>query len=320
MPASRIRLFTAFAAVYTIWGSTYLAIRFAIETVPPFLMAGVRFVIAGAVLWIWARLRGAPRPSLANWGAAAVVGGLMLIGGNGSVVWAEQRVPSGLAALFSLTPFWMVLFDWARPGGRRPRAAIIAGLLCGFFGLLLLVGPVDLLHGRMAIDPLGAAVLALGSLAWAAGSIYTIRGARLPGSWILATGMQMAIGGALLLVLAGMTHEYSHFNASAVTPKSWIAVAYLIVFGAIIGYGAYVYLLRHTTPSRASTYAYVNPVIAVLLGWIFAGESLNARVMLAAVAIVAAVALIITHRAPLSAATASGQEGEPPLEEPSVVT
>src|SRR5216684_3504528 len=208
MSTSRIRLIIAFAAVYVIWGSTYLAIRFAIQTMPPFLMAGVRFVTAGAALWIWGRLRGAPSPKAANWVAASIVGALMLIGGNGSVVWAEQRVPSGLAALFSFTPSWMVIFDWARPGGVRPGGALIAGLLCGLVGLVLLVGPLDLLHGRMVVDPLGATVLFLGSLSWAAGSFYTTRGARLPHSWILATGMQMALGGVMLLLIAALAGEY----------------------------------------------------------------------------------------------------------------
>src|SRR5438552_13831432 len=158
MSSSRIRLIAAFAAVYVIWGSTYLAIRFAIQTLPPFLMAGARFVVAGVVLWIWARMRGAPEPSRANWVAAAVVGALMLIGGNGSVVWAEQRVPSGLAALFSFTPMWLVIFDWARPGGTRPGAAVAAGLVCGLLGLVLLIGPVSLLHCKTVVDPLGRTV------------------------------------------------------------------------------------------------------------------------------------------------------------------
>ncbi len=317
MPASRLRLLAAFAAVYVIWGSTYLAIRFAIQTLPPFLMAGARFVVAGGVLWIWALVRGTPKATAANWAAAAIVGALMFIGGNGSVVWAEQRVPSGLAALFSFTPMWMVLFEWARSGS-RPTSAVIGGLVCGLLGLVMLVGPADLLHGRMALDPLGAAVLFLGSLTWAIGSFYTTRGARLPHSWILATGMQMTLGGVLLLLLGILTGEHRHFDPSAVSLASWASFVYLTIFGSLIGYTAYVYLLRHTTPSRAATYAYVNPLIAVFLGWMFAGEALTPRVLLAALAIVGAVALIITHRAPVSA-TSSGV-GEPPLEEPEVVT
>jgi drug/metabolite transporter (DMT)-like permease len=168
----------------------------------------------------------------------------------------------------------------------------------------------------MVVDPLGATVLCLGSLSWAAGSFYTTRGARLPHSWILATGMQMALGGVMLLLIAALAGEYHQFHWSTTSLKSWVSLGYLTVFGAIVGYSAYVYLLRHTTPSHAATYAYVNPVIAVFLGWTFAGEPLNARVLLAAGTIVAGVALIITHRAPVAAAATGGK---PTIEEPTLV-
>ena len=260
-------------------------------------MAGSRYLIAGVALWVWARARGAPRPTRENWAAAIVVGALMLIGGNGSVVWAEQRVPSGLTALFSFTPMWMVIFDWVSRG-LRPSAWVIAGLLCGLAGLVLLIGPAELLHGRMAINPAGAAVLFVGSFAWALGSYYTTHGARLPRSWIMATGMQMAVGGAELFLVGLVAGELRGFSFSAVCTASWVALGYLTVFGAIVAYTAYVYLLRHTTPSRASTYAYVNPVIAVILGWFFLGEQLSLRMVLAALAIVVAVALIVSHRPP----------------------
>ena len=165
------RMIAAFAAIYFIWGSTYLAIRFAIETLPPFLMASTRFIVAGAVLYGWARLVGAPRPTRFHWSAAAVVGGLLLLGGNGGVVWAEQSVPSGLTALLvAMAPVWMALLDWARRGGVRPNGGASVGLALGFAGVVLLVGP-DVLVGGGQVNPIGALVLMLASLSWAAGSL-----------------------------------------------------------------------------------------------------------------------------------------------------
>jgi drug/metabolite transporter (DMT)-like permease len=292
----RWRLALAFIAVYLIWGSTYLAIRFAIETLPPFLMAGIRFVVAGGILYGWARLRGTPRPARAHWLGAAIVGTLLLVGGNGAVVWAEQYVPSGLAALIIATePFCVVLLDWARPGGERPTLPVVAGMLAGFVGVLLLIGPADLLGGGR-VHPGGALVLLLGSLLWAAGSLYAARGERLPRSPMLATGMNMLVGGAALLGLGSAVGEWGRLDLAAASLKSVLALLYLMIFGAIVGFTAYVYLLRNTTPARASTYAYVNPIIAVVLGWALAGEDISLRVGVAALAIIAAVVLI-THRA-----------------------
>jgi len=297
MSQNRLRLVLAFLAVYLIWGSTYLGIRFAIETLPPFLMAGTRFLVAGSVLYLWARRKGAAAPSGVNWITAGVVGTLLLIGGNGGVVWAETRVASGLAALLIATePFWIVLLDWLRPGGRRPGLAVAAGLLFGFIGVGLLVSPFDLIGGGR-VDALGAAAVVLASLSWAIGSLYTARGARLPASPTLATGMEMLIGGALFFPLSAATGEWAKFSLAAVSLKSALALLYLIVFGAIVAFTAYVYLLKNTTPARASTYAYVNPVIAVLLGWAFGGEAVTGRVVLAAAAIIAAVAVITRQQA-----------------------
>jgi drug/metabolite transporter (DMT)-like permease len=296
MSVGRFRLLAAFLAVYIIWGSTYLGIRFAIETIPPFLMAGARFLIAGAVLYLWARRRGAPAPTRVQWLVAGIVGTLLLIGGNGGVVWAEQRVPSGLTALLIATePFWIVVLDWLRPGGTRPTAGVVAGLLCGFVGVGLLVSPLDLIGGGR-VDPIGALAVILASLSWAIGSLYTARGARLPSSPMLTTGMEMLIGGVLFFVLGGALGEWSRFSPAAVSLKSVVALLYLLVFGAIMGFTAYMYLLKHAPPARVSTYAYVNPVIAVFLGWAMAHESVNGRVLLAAAAIVSAVMLITRHQ------------------------
>jgi drug/metabolite transporter (DMT)-like permease len=285
----------AFAAIYILWGSTYLAILFAIETLPPFWMAASRFLLAGSLLYAWARWRGAPPPTRLHWRGAAVVGALLLLGGNGGVVWAEQRVPSGLAALLVATvPLWMVMLDGVGSGWRRPPLQVLAGIAIGLGGVALLVGPGTLVGGQGA-DPVGAAVLVLASLSWAAGSLYARR-APLPSSPLLGTAMEM-IGGGLCLVVAGLVAgEHRRLDLAAASPKSLLAVAYLVVFGSLIGFTAYVYLLRHSRPALVATYAYVNPVVAVLLGWAFAGEPLSARTLLAGGIIVGAVVLITTHR------------------------
>ena len=293
----RWRVITAFAAVYLIWGSTYLAIRLAVETMPPFLMAGVRFLIAGAILYVWTRWRGTPQPTRAHWLAAAGVGGLLLLGGNGGVVWAAQHVPSGLTALLIATvPLWMALLNWLRPNGVKPGNGAIVGLLLGFVGIMLLIGPNKFASGQR-VDSLGATVLIIAALSWAVGSLYS-RQAKLPASPLLATGMEMLAGGALLLIAGLLFGEWTRFELSAPSLRSWLALSYLILCGALIGFTAYIWLLRVTTPAQASTYAYVNPVVAIFLGWAFAGEPLTGRTLLAAAIIVAAVVVITTQRAP----------------------
>lgn len=291
------RVLAAFAAVYLLWGSTYLAIRFAIESLPPLLMAGVRFLLAGAVLYASMRLRGQPAPERRHWAAAALIGGLLLLGGNGGVTLAERTVPSGVAALLvAMVPLWMVLVDWLRPGGVRPTRRVIAGLAVGFVGMIVLVGPSEL-AGAGKVDPRGAALVLCGSLAWSIGSIYA-RGAVLPKNAFVATGMEMMCGGALLLLAGAARGELSGLDPSAFTGRSLAAFAYLVVFGSLVGFTAYIWLLGVSTPARVSTYAYVNPVVAVFLGWALAGEPLTARVLVAAAVIVAAVAVITTGKRP----------------------
>jgi drug/metabolite transporter (DMT)-like permease len=292
---ARGKVIAAFAAVYTIWGSTYLGILFAIETLPPFLMAGLRFLIAGALLYAWVRRHGGPPPDRAAWRVAVIVGILLLGCGNGGVVWAEQLVPSGVAALIvAVVPCWMVLLDWVRPGGVRPSGQIVAGLALGLLGIALLVGPASIGTGER-VDPAGAGVLLFASFCWAAGSIYSRQ--RKPAVPPLeATAMQMLGGGAALLVAAVAAGELPEVNLAGVSLRSALAFVYLILFGSLIGYSAYVYLLRVSTAARASTYAYVNPVVAVLLGWAFADEPFTARMLIAATVIVAGVALITMAR------------------------
>jgi drug/metabolite transporter (DMT)-like permease len=285
----------AFAAVYVIWGSTYLAIRYAVETLPPLLFAGTRFMVAGLMLYGWARVRGAARPQPASWRTALVIGGLLLLGGNGAVVLAERTVPSGLTALLIATePLMVVLLDWARPGGLRPTGRVAMGLALGMVGMFILIGPAGM-TGASEINLFGAALLILATISWAAGSIYAAR-ARLQVSPILFAGMQMIAGGALLAIVGLVRGELSDFAFAAVSLRSLVSLGYLIVFGSLVAFTSYSWLLRVTPPSLAATYAYVNPVVAVLLGWAFAGEALSLRTMIAAAVIVAAVVLITTQQ------------------------
>ena len=303
----RLGMVAAFGAVYLLWGSTYLAILFAIETLPPYLMAAVRFLIAGAMLYIWVRLRGAERPTRTHWVAATIVGGLLLLGGNGSVVLAEQWVPSGSAALVIATvPLWMVLLDWARRGGVRPGLGTVLGILGGFAGVGLLVTPGDLAGGR-GLHPLGAGLLVFAALTWAAGSLYS-RKARLPSSVLLGTAMQMLCGGGLLLAAGVIAGEPAQLSVAAVSLRSVLALGYLIVFGSLVAFSCYIWILRVSPPALAATYAYVNPLVAVLLGWGLAGEVLNPRVWLATGLIVSSVLVITLHRGKPGAA----REQQPP--------
>jgi len=308
----RAEIALAFAAVYVLWGSTYLAIRIGVETIPPFLMAGLRHLTAGVLLYAWMRARGTPRPEPRHWRSAALVGGLLLLGGNGLVTWAEQRVPSGLAALIvASVPLWMTAID-AILRRERPHGVVLAGLALGLAGIAFLAAP-----GRFAggghVDPLGAAALLAASLFWATGSLVSRRVA-LPSATFLATAMEMIAGGAILLGVAGATGELGAVSLSAVSTRSLLALGYLIVAGSLVGFSAYIFLLGATTPARVSTYAYVNPVVAVFLGWIAAGESVTARTIVAAAIIVAAVALIIRHGAARPSA-ASPEEDDAPVEE-----
>lgn len=287
---ARAMILTAFAVVYVVWGSTYLAIRYAVETLPPFLMAGARFVLAGGILAIWAMWRDGERATPANWRAATIAGALLLLGGNGAVVWAEQRVPSGLAALLVATmPFWLVLADWLRPGGKAPRAGVALGIAMGLAGMIILVGPGSL--GGDAVDPVGAAVLTFGAASWAIGSLYA-REAPLPRNAVFGTGLEMLAGGALLLLLGAATGEPGRLDLSRASTASLAGFFYLVVFGSLIGFTAFAWLLRVATPAAVSTYAFVNPVVAVLLGWAIAHEPVSSRTIAAAAVIIGSVALI----------------------------
>jgi drug/metabolite transporter (DMT)-like permease len=305
--AARPRIVAAFAAVYLIWGSTYLAIRYAVATIPPFLMGAGRFLTAGMILYVWARRRGAGRPTRAEWRAACLTGVLLLVCGNGAVIWAEQHVASGIVALIvAVVPLWMVLLDWLRPGGVRPRSLVFVGLALGLVGLALLIAP-DLQSGAGHPDLWAVIVPVFGSFFWALGSIVSRYAARSSSSQ-LATGMQMLAGGAAFLAVSAAAGEPQHFDVHAVASTSVVGLLYLVTFGSLLGFTAYIYLLGATTPAKVSTYAYVNPVVAVILGWAIAGEPFTMRTALAAAVILVGVAIITLANVP---STARARESSP---------
>lgn len=269
----------AFAAIYLIWGSTYLAIQVGIETLPPFLMAGARFLLAGVPFYLWLRRRGYPAPTEEHWMSAILLGGLMMFGGNGLVTWSEQFVPSSVAAvLIATVPLWMTLLDRLAYGGAPLGLARVAGLLVGFTGVAILVAPsaseVD------DVNPVGAGALILAALLWGIGSLHSRR-VPVPDSPLMAAAMQMIGGGAVLVVVGSSGGEWSQLDISQVSLASVLAMLYLVVFGSIVALSAYVFLLRVTAASAVSTYAFVNPVVAVLLGWTIAGERLGPRALVA---------------------------------------
>ncbi|MHB1192489.1 MAG: EamA family transporter [Longimicrobiales bacterium] len=289
------RLLAAFGVLYVIWGSTYLAIRFAIETLPPLLMASARFLVTGTLLYVWARSRGAPRPTRSQWKSAVVVGGLLFVAGNGSVVVSEQWVASGLVALLvASVPLWMVVVDWLWGSGLRPSGRVVSGLLLGFAGVAFLAwGSGSGVAGGHQLA--GSILVVFGSAAWAGGSIYA-RHADVPRRPRLWVGMQMLAGGVFLLPVAAAGGEFARFDPAAVSLGSLLALAYLIVFGSLVAFSAYIWLLGVSTPARVGTYAYVNPVVAIFLGWALADEPLTFRSMVAAAIIVGSVVLITTER------------------------
>ena len=291
--ASLPAIWSALIVVYLIWGSTYLAIRYAVETTPPFLMAAVRFIISGGFLYALRSFKGDPRPETVEWRSAAIIGVFLLVGGNGGVAWAEQFVTSSLAALLVATvPLWMVLLDTLSPAGKRPSLMAISGILIGFVGVVLLIGSAA--SGADAANFSGAIALLLASFSWATGSIYG-KSAKLPASQLLGTSMQMLAGGVALMLLVIIRGEWSDFELAAVSPRSALALVYLTVIGSS-AFVAYVWLLRVAPTPLVATYAYVNPLVAVLLGYFLAQEPMTVRTLLAASLIIGSVVLVSTPR------------------------
>ncbi|HSI88214.1 MAG TPA: EamA family transporter [Pyrinomonadaceae bacterium] len=294
-----IILIAAFAAVYIFWGSTYLAIKYSIETLPPFLMAGVRFLIAGSILFGAARLsKQWERPTLAHWKTSAIVGTLLLLGGNGGVVLAQHYISSSLAALLVATePLWIVVLSWVWLRSGRPNWRVGAGLLIGFVGVWLLIGGKGggTAAGSEGGQLFGAVAVMAGALFWATGSIYGLK-APMPRSSLMSAGMQMIAGSVSLLIVGLIRGEAASFDPEAVSSASLYAMVYLIVFGSLIGFTAYSWLLKNARPTMVSTYAYINPVVAVILGWGIAGESLTGQMMIGAAIIVGSVALVTSQK------------------------
>ena len=282
---SRSRLLSAFAAIYVLWGSTYLAIRLAIDTIPPFLMAGSRFLAAGAALYALGVPSGLSRPTLRQWRNAAVGAVPLFVIGNGGVTWAEQAVPSGVAALIIATlPAWLLLLDWGYGGRRGPRAVEVIGIGLGLAGVAILSAPGG-------IDPLGAAVLLGAAVAWAIGSLFN-RYADLPASPALTAAMQMLVGGAVMVAFGLALGEAGRLEPTSLSWLSIAAVAYLVAV-AVVALPAYNWLLSVTSPALVGTYAFVNPVVAVLLGWAVVAEPVSERTGLAAGLVVIGVMLLV---------------------------
>ena len=291
------KVFLAFAALYTIWGSTYYAIQLAGKSVPPLLMAGTRFLVAGSILLAWCWISGALRRgdfTKRTWGAAAIVGvGLMLIG-NGGVAIAVQRIPTGISAVIvALTPMWLVLFDWAQQRGRRPSNAVFLGIAFGVAGIATLKLADG--GGEGQLDLIGILINIVATIGWAFGSIWGRTAAR-AASPVTACAMQMLAGGAILLVVSPFFESWSSVRVSELDAGFWLSWGYLIVFGSLCGFTAYIWLLQHVSAAKVGTYAYVNPIVALLIGMALNGERFTATQAMACGLILAGVMVITLFR------------------------
>jgi drug/metabolite transporter (DMT)-like permease len=288
---SRGGVIIASIALYLVWGVTYLANRVAVAELQSFALAATRFVVAGGLLYGWLRVRGVPAPNRAEWRAAAIAGMLLCLG-NAFVAWAVHLLPLGIAAvLVAMTPGFLVLFDWLRPDGRRPGARVAAGLILGIVGIVVLMSTRD--NGGRGFHPLGALCVLLGCIAWAAGSIYS-RSAPRPTSPFMLTASQMLSGGLALTPVALILGQFGEVGVTQLSVAWWQAFVFLVLFGSIIGFSAYIYLLSHSSPATAGSYAFVNPVIAAVIGAGLLDEQLAPRAFVAFAIILVAVALIVS--------------------------
>ncbi|MFC2028509.1 EamA family transporter [Chloroflexota bacterium] len=286
------KVWIALAIIYIIWGSTYLAIRFAVESIPPFLMAATRFLIPGLILYGWRRISGDRNPTRIEWRSTIIIGLLLLLGGNGAVTWAERSVPSGIAALVvGSVPLWIIILNLFTPEGRQQDKKVILGAFIGFLGLFVLIGPSQILGFKGIFHPMGVAALLLAAFFWSAGSLFS-RSAVMPDSPLLSTGMEFLAGGLGLLITGAIAGEFSQLSISEISLRSYLSLAYLMVFGSLIAFVAYTWLLRNAPITLVSTYAYVNPIIAILLGNLLADEIINSRIIIAAIIIISSVFFI----------------------------
>ena len=290
------KIWIALIALYIVWGSTYLGIRIAIETIPPFFHAGVRFLISGLILVIWQRSAGHALPTRKQWISTAIIGSLLLLGGNGLVAWAEQFIPSGIAALIiSSSPMFLVIGEAIRPNGVKPNWQGIVGILIGFAGIFILIGPSEISGSATKLNPLGIAALLAAELFWSTGSIYS-KSVDLPKSSLMNTGAQMLMGSISLFIVSLISGELHGWDVTAVSARSLYGLSYLILVGSLVGFVSYGWLLQNAPISLVSTYAYVNPIVAVFLGTWLASEPLEPRIWLAAGIIVGSVIFINSTR------------------------
>jgi drug/metabolite transporter (DMT)-like permease len=290
------KIWIALIALYIVWGSTYLGIKVAIETIPPFFHASVRFLISGLILVIWQWMAGNPLPTRKQWMSTAIIGTFLLLGGNGLVAWAEQTIPSGIASLFiASVPMFLVIGEAIRPNGVKPNWQGVVGLLIGFVGIFILIGPSEISGGAEKLNTFGVIALLAACLFWATGSIYS-KTADLPKSSLMNTGAQMLTGSISLIIVSLFSGELHGWDVTAVSVRSIYGLSYLIFVGSLVGFASYGWLLQNAPISLVSTYAYVNPIVAVLLGVLFANEILEPRIWIATAIIIGAVIFINSTR------------------------
>ncbi len=292
------KIWLALLALYIVWGSTYLGIKVAIETIPPFFHASVRFLISGIILVVWQRSVGQEMPTRKQWVSAAIIGTLLLLGGNGLVSWAEQFIPSGIAALIiGSMPMFLVVAEALRPNGVKPTWRAIDGLLIGFAGIFILVGPAEISGSSTKLNPFGVIALLGACVTWASGSVYS-KTADLPKSSLMNTGAQMLMGSVSLMIVSLLTGELHGWDITAVSSRSIYGLTYLIFVGSLVGFASYGWLLQNAPISLVATYAYVNPIVAVFLGNWIGDEPLEPRIWVAAAIIIGAVIFINTRSKP----------------------
>jgi drug/metabolite transporter (DMT)-like permease len=292
----KTKIWLALIALYIVWGSTYLGIKIAIETIPPFFHAAIRFFVSGLILVIWQVAAGHGLPTRKQWLSTAIIGTLLLLGGNGLVSWAEQFIPSGIAALIiGSVPLFLVIAEAIRPHGVKPNWFTILGLLIGFVGIFILVGPAEISGSNERLDPLGVIAVLAACVLWAAGSVYS-KSADLPKSSLMTTGAEMLMGSLSLLIVSFLTGELNGWQVSEVSSRSIYGLVYLILIGSLVGFGSYVWLLQNAPISLVATYAYVNPIVAVLLGNWLGNEPLEPRIWIATAIIIGSVMFINNSR------------------------
>ena len=292
----------AFSIIYFVWGSTYLAIRVGVQEMPPFLMAGLRFTAAGVAMYVWLRISGVTHPTLRQWGAATILGSLMFLLDYACLFWAEQRVPSGVSAvILAIIPVNITLMEIIFLRTQRLTYQLAGGLLIGILGVAVLANPTASL-GEAPLDRAGVVALIVASMGWSVGTIVSRR-LVLPESKPMSAAAQMLSGGVQLLLLAAVSGEFARFHPGQISGAAWFSLVYLIIAGSIVGYTAYVWLLHHESPTKVGTYAYVNPIVAVLVGATLGGEVIGKRTLLGTALILIGVVAITTMKRKAATAT-----------------